>query len=194
MKQAEKLNLILRTLHSCGSSTIEEICEIQKIPINTYEEIKHLSERLRDEGYIKVTFTKGSTFATITSYGIEYCEEDSKPSKNNSLINNTFNIHNINNSPNSNIVLNSSKVNIKIQNCLEIEQKIKDIEQAILDSNEISVTEREDLKACLQDIKTSLDLQQEFKSPFFKLISLAANISTIASLVFQLGPLIFPSK
>ena len=90
--------------------------------------------------------------------------------------------------------MNSSNVNIKIQNCLEIEQKIKDIEQAILDSNEISVTEREDLKACLKDIKTSLDLQQEFKSPFFKLISLAANISTIASLVFQLGPLIFPSK
>ncbi|MEC5158044.1 hypothetical protein [Chryseobacterium sp. MP_3.2] len=80
MKQLEKLDLILKTLHTNQNSTIEDICETQNIPLNSIDEIQILAKRLEDENYIRV-------FATITSYGIEYCEENlSFPRSNSSKI------------------------------------------------------------------------------------------------------------
>ena len=193
MKQIEKLELILRTLYKFranGGSTMEEICETQNIPLNSRDEIQSLAEWLKDKNYIKLKLTKGSTFVTINSHGIEYCEEDLGLLKNNSLINNIFNINNISNCPNTNIVLDSSNVTFTIQNYPEIENKIKDIEQAILDSHEIHDAERENLKECLNDIKTSLESGKKPKCSFQVLLSNVANIGTIGQLVLQLGELI----
>ena len=110
--------------------------------------------------------------------------------KNTSINNNIFNINNISNCPNTNIVLDSSNVTFTIQNYPEIENKIKDIEQAILDSHEIHDAERENLKECLNDIKTSLESGKKPKFSFQVLLSNVANIGTIGQLVLQLGELI----
>ena len=86
--------------------------------------------------------------------------------------------------------MDSSNVTFTIQNYPEIENKIKDIEQAILDSHEIHDAERENLKECLNDIKTSLESGKKPKCSFQVLLSNVANIGTIGQLVLQLGELI----
>ncbi len=194
MKQKEKLDLIVKTLYKFrdnGSLTIEKIYEKLNIPLNSRDEIYIIAERLRDDGYIKVTFTKGTTFAIITSYGIGYCEEDLSFSKNISLINNTYNTYNINNSSNNNIVSNSSNVTIAIQNYPEIEIKFKEIQQAILINDKISATKRENILALLQDIKASLEAGNKPKMSFEVLLSNVANFATLTSSVLQLRELIF---
>lgn len=193
MKQKEKLDLILKALYRNRHflfSSLEDIIAELKIPIDSNNEIQNLAKRLEEERYIRIKLTKDCSFATITSYGIEYCEEDLSFSRSTYSVNNTFNIQNISESPNSNIISNSSKTNITIQNYPEIENIIKEIQDAILETKEISKTERENLEELLKDITTSLKEGQNPKFSIQKLLSNAGNFSSIGQLVIQLGQLI----
>src|SRR5690554_6143745 len=83
MKQIEKLDTLMFGLYARfkdgkQNGALEELVGNLQIPINGSEEVRLLADRLSDDGYIKIiSRNKQFVFASITSRGIEYCEEDS---------------------------------------------------------------------------------------------------------------------
>ncbi len=85
MKQSEKLDLILKELYKHKYDgkyhSIADAFLLRKIPINIYVELRSLTQRLKDDGFIKVVFQRDDCFGELTTSGIEYCEKNSIPMK-----------------------------------------------------------------------------------------------------------------
>jgi hypothetical protein len=101
MKQSEKLDLILKELYkhknNGGYYSLNEIFIELGIPINIAgQELVNLGNRLKNDGYVDVLrFEINDCIAQITTYGIEYVEEDSYSNSGTSIINNTYNSNNM---------------------------------------------------------------------------------------------------
>ena len=185
MKQSEKLDLLLRGLYSLkdhrGYKLMSEIVKQNELPI-LHQEIFTLAKRLQSDNYIDATFVMGGDcFAQINSYGIEYCEEDSYSYKGNSIITNNYNIT-VENSPNTNIVSQSTQVNISTN----YSQQYQEIMGA-LNSAEIEDAKREEILECLEEIKATLDAGQKPKYSFKSLLSLTADVATLAPYIVAFG-------
>lgn len=189
MKQSEKLDLILRELYnhkndgSCYS--IGEICRTLNIPLDSVSEIRLLANRLETDGFIKAVITCGDSSAELTSYGIEYCEENSYSYSEHSIITNNYSIS-IVNSPNSNIVNQSSNVSIT-QNISEVNQAIEKIRETIAIDKTINVTKATEILECLNEIQECLKKNNKPKFAIKSLLDIAGGISSIASWVTVLG-------
>lgn len=196
MKQSEKLDLILKGLYKYKKKdsypTIENICKEQNIPTDSDNEIRMLAHRLNGDNLIDARFTKSDTLVSLTSHGIEYCEENSYSIKGKAIIENMYNVT-ISNSPNTNIVSNSTNTSIQIKNSSEIKNKITEIHKSIEKNNEISIQEKENLFNCLEEIKTSIEIGKKPKFSFKQLTELGSNVAGISSLLIDLGKLIFVS-
>lgn len=194
MKQSEKLDLILRTLyqyrHDGRYYSIESICETQHITVEPRNEVRMLAHRLKDDGNIKVMFTKSHTSAILTSYGIEYCEEDSYAYKGHSIITNTYNLT-ISNSPNANIISNSSSVNIAINNYSDIKTKIEELKRAVNRAPEIDVKKKEEIIDCIEEVENNIDAGKKPNYSFNSLAHLAGSLSEVGILIIELKNLIF---
>lgn len=194
MKQSEKLDLILRALYQLrydgNFHSFKSICETQNIPVEPQNEIRMLAHRLKDDGYINAVFTRSDAAAVLTSYGIEYCEEDSYSYKGHSIITNTYNLT-ISNSPNANIVSSSTNVTIQIANHAEIKNKINELRKTVQSNADISDKKKQDLIDCLEEVETSIDAGKKPKFSFKQLTEQGSNVAGIGSLLVDLGQLIF---
>ena len=191
MKQSEKLDLLLRELYNYKFDghvySLKEICQEKNLPIEPYNEVRTLAHRLIDDRFITGNFTMDDCVAEITSYGVEYCEENSYTYRGHSIITNNYSIS-ISNSPNANIVSNSSEVNIIITNHAEIKNKISQIKDEI---SSLSHESKEDLLQCLEEVETTIEAGKKPKFSFKQLLEIGSSISGIGSLILELGELIF---
>lgn len=189
MKQSEKLDLILRELYKYKNDgkyySITSICESQNIPIDSQHEIFNISKRLHDDGFIKQSNTYDDCSAELTSYGIEYCEENSYSYSGHSVITNNYSIS-IVNSPNSNIINQSSNVAIT-QNISEVNQAVERIRETIAIDNTIEKSKATEIMECLNEIQECLKNNQKPKFAIKSLIDIVGGISSIASWVTTLG-------
>lgn len=189
MKQSEKLDLILNELYRYKNNgsyySIDEICKERKIPIDSIFELNRLAHRLKDDGLIEAIFSHNDCNAELTSYGIDYCEQDSYTYTGQSVITNNYNIS-ISNSPNSNIVNSSSHVNIEQQS----EGVLRAIEniRSELEKNEYrQASFTNDIIECLIEIENGIRSNQKPKFAIKSLIELGSDISSIAAWVTTIG-------
>lgn len=189
MKQFEKLDLILKELYKYKNDgrcySIGEICKDLNIPLDSVSEIGTLSNRLKTDGFIKAIPMCGDSLAELTSYGIEYCEENSYSYTGHSIITNNYSIS-IVNSPNSNIVNQSSNVSIT-QNISEVNQAIEKIRETVKTDKTISDSKATEIIECLSEIQECLKNNKKPKFAIKSLIDIAGGISSIASWLTVLG-------
>ena len=189
MKQSEKLDLILRELYKHkndgNNHSIEQICRALSIPLDSILEIDKLASRLKTDRLINAVMTNGDSLAELTSYGIEYCEENSYSYSGHSIITNNYNISVVN-SPNSNVVSQSSNVSIS-QSISEINQTIEKIRETIATDSTIELSKTNEILDCLNEIQVCIKNNQKPKYAIKSLLDIAGGISSIASLVMTLG-------
>ena len=189
MKQSEKLDLILRELykhkHESKYYYISVICKTLSIPYASINELYQLTDRLHDDGYVIKNNTLEYCSAKITSSGIEYCEENSYSYFGHPINTNKYNIS-IVNSPNSNIVTQSSDVTIT-QNISQANHAIEKIREAIATDQTIDDSNAKDIIECLNEIQKSLENNQKPKFAIKSLLGIASNIASISSWVTILG-------
>lgn len=187
MKQTEKLDLILKKLYEFGFDgkyhSIVEILSDSGVQA-TRGEVYALIERLDSEGLVKMTSTKDTIYADITSYGVQYCEDDSFTHRGIALINNNYDIK-IENSPGANIVNQSTNVSITNQ-INEIRNILEKLKQTIDEDMTVSESMKTDIKDCLLEIENNLKAGQVPKFGIRKFIELVGDISSIASFVISL--------
>jgi hypothetical protein len=190
MKQSEKLDVILRSLYKYRDDgqyhSVKEILESHNIAI-TLEEIPRLAFRLRDDGFVDlIAAVPDDYLCQINSYGIEYCEGDSYTYKGSSLISNNYNLT-ISNSPQSSIVAGSQNVTITTYNLVEVEKKITEIKNALDADRSINQNRRNEILECLSEVEQAVKNGGSPKYSLRSLLSLTADITAVAQLVYSLG-------
>lgn len=189
MKQSEKLDLILRELYKYRNDgkyySIAQVCETLSIPIASASEINTLAHRLKEDRYINATFVLNDCNAALTTHGIEYVEEDSYSYSGHSVITNNYSIS-IVNSPNSNIISQSSNVTIT-QNYFEASNAIERIREHIALDESIDKLKASEILECLNEIQDNLENNKKPKFAIKSLIDVAGGISSISSWLTTLG-------
>lgn len=189
MKQSEKLDLILRELYKYKNDgrfySFKEIFQTINIPFDSIDELLSLGERLEDDRYINASFTNGDCVAKLTSYGIEYCEDDSYSYSGHSVVTNNYSIS-IANSPNANIVSQSSDVKIT-QNVSNVNESIEKIRETVMVDDTIDRNKATEILDCLNEIQEAIKNNQKPKFAIKSLLDIAGGISSIASWITTLG-------
>ena len=188
MKQKEKLDLLLKQLYNHKAdhqyADVYDIFALMKDEVSETE-AELMVQRLEDLNLIEKIFTKDGLSAKITSKGIEYCEEDSFAQNGSPIVNNHYNL-NIKNSPNSNIINQSS--NVKIGSDIEqIDSLLNDILEKIISDQGLAESRKNDIKKCVEEIKNNL---KEDKVPEFglkTLLSLLSDVSSVSGLAINLA-------
>lgn len=192
MKQSEKLDLILRELYKYRFDgkyyNIGYLLEILNIEFEEHSELRMLGKRLENDGLIRTIWMKSGASACLTSHGIEYCEETSYSNSGSSLVTNNYQIT-IQNSPNSNIVTQSTNTYIQ-SNFNQITEKITQILNAIKEESSINEDEKRELIDNLEEIEILLKADKKPKASYKTLLENSASIAGIGSLVVELGKLI----
>lgn len=190
MKQAEKLDLILKFLYEKrfdgGDYDIPEILLGYGINVN-FEEGFALGKRLESDGLVKVIETKVGMAACLTTHGVDYIENDSYTYRGHSVTTNNYNIS-VSGSTNTNIVQSSSNVSIS-QTGNDLDEIIKEI-VAKLDSETIEAQKLNDILDCLNEIKESVKNDIKPKFAFRSLLTMTSDVSSIGSLVVALGQIL----
>lgn len=189
MKQSEKLDLILRELYKNKNDgryySIGFICDNLNIPLDSGIELNNIAHRLENDGFIKTMFTRGDCSATLTSHGIEYCEENSYSYSGHSIVTNNYSIS-IVNSPNSNIVNQSQNVTIS-QTTEQANDAIEKIRETINSDLSIDKNMATEILDCLNEIQESIKTNKKPKFAIKSLLDIAGGISSIASWLTVLG-------
>jgi hypothetical protein len=192
MKQVEKLDLILRDLynhkHDGKYYSIGEIVQRLKISDVNDIELKSLAHRLKNDGHIKAMFTHYDVSAALTSEGIDYCEGSSYSYGGNSIITNTFHME-ISNSPNANIVSQSSDVNIQITTN-EVSDTIKKIIDAVQNNKSVDEQTKQEILECVDEVKTVVDAGKKPKSALASLVHMAGSLAEVGLFVMELARLL----
>ena len=187
MKQSEKLDLILRELYKYKNESrfysFKEIFETINISFDSVNELVRLGERLEANGFINAIITNGDCSGKLTSYGIEYCEEDSYSYSGHSVVTNNYSIFN---SPNANIVSQSSIVTIN-QNVSNVNESIEKIREAVMADATIDRDKAGEILDCLNEIQEAIKNNQKPKFAIKSLLDIAGGISSIASWITTLG-------
>lgn len=189
MKQSEKLDLILKELYKYkndgGYYSIGWLCESLNIPLDSNLELNKLAHRLKKDGYINAIFTHNDCSAELSTYGIEYCEEDSYSYSGSSIITNDYSIS-IVNSPNSNIVSQSNNVTI-IQDISEMNKTVEKIKDLVAIDQTIDKKKAYEILDCLNEIQESLKNNKKPKWAIKSLFDMTSNIASISSWVATLA-------
>jgi len=182
MKQSEKLDLILKGLYDYKDTgkyhSLIGVCNAINIPL-ALEEWNRLAHRLKDDGYVRTIFNYDDCMLQLTTYGIDYCEQDSYTYSGNAIITNTYNI-NVENSSNINIVSQSTDVKITLETKNEADKKIELLLKKLSELTEIDNDLKTDIFDCVKDIQNKL--RQNEKVPKYSLKGLIDLTSKVASL------------
>ncbi|WP_421898308.1 hypothetical protein [Marinoscillum sp.] len=184
MMQSEKKDIILKYLYQHKDDgcyyNIEEILTSNSISSN-YVEIDRLANDLSLDKliYLKNLSSKLKK-GKISSKGIDYCEKTSYEIEGRSII------YNINNSPQANIVVNSTGTTITQHEIQKANDLIRQINTE-LEKVDIEVSARRDINECLAEIVDGLNNQTSPKFAIRSLISLVSDVATISGLAIQLS-------
>jgi len=189
MKQSEKLDLILRELYKTKNNgkyySIGVICSNLNIPIDSYHEYHNLAKRLEEDRFVKPVYTLSDCRATLTSHGIEYCEENSYSYSGHSIVTNNYSIS-IVNSPNTNVVNQSQNVTIT-QTKEQVNDALEKIREIIITDLSIDQNKASEILDCLNEIQEGLKANQKPKFAIKSLLDIAGGISSVASWLTILG-------
>ena len=188
MKQKARLDFLLNELYKCKSEDqMSDVYAItDKMPVEiTMSDAKVMAERLYNLDLIKLSNSKSSLRAKLTSIGIEYCEEDSFTNDGEPVINHNYNLT-ISNSPNSNIVNQSKSINInsKIEN---ISSLINEISNTIEQDSNINIEQKENIVDCAKEIKINLEKNNIPKIGIKSMLNLLSDIASVSSLALSLA-------
>jgi hypothetical protein len=197
MEQVEKLDLILKALYSRRASAhdeyLQDICEQEHIPLVSRNELHKLTERLESDNLIECTYIQAGIYAELTSYGIEYCEENSYSLKGHSIINNNYNLT-ITNSPNANIVSASTSVNIQSNSYSDLKSKFDEFKKIVINDSVIGESQKAEIIECLTEVEDAVDAGKKPKFSFKQLSEQASNVAGVSSLLLQIAQIIFGSN
>ena len=195
MKQVEKLDRILKGMYNRRTLKedvyLDTICELDSIPLVSVDELHKLADRLEGDNYIECTRIQAGIYAQLTSYGVEYCEEDSYSFKGHSIITNNNNYFTISDSPFANIVSDSNNVKILANNYGELKSKFTELKEKIIGDATISESQKAEILECIEEVQDSVDAGKKPKFSFRQLTEQASNISGVSSLLLQIGQMLF---
>lgn len=188
MKQSEKFDIILKRLYDHRHdgqyhSILEIMNDYGESP--SFDEVFSLAKRLEKDGYIKILGHHIDVMASLTSEGIDYVEEDSYSKSGSPIISNNYNIS-IVNSPNANLVNQSSKVSIS-QQFQDVDDAINNIRKNLRESNDIHAEIIENILECLKEIEQGIQNGNTPKFAIKSLIEISAGIASIGSWITTLG-------
>ena len=189
MKQSEMLDVILRYLYERRNNRAESSISaiLQESGIETDDnEVSRLANQLRKDGLIELNvLSQKLKKAKITSKGITYCEGDSHAHKGGSIINN----YNIVDSPQANIVVNSSQVTINQTQHDKAIAIIKEIRETISHDQAVALEMKKDILECLTEIESGIAIQKAPKFAVKSLLGMGSDIASISGLLINLGQL-----
>jgi hypothetical protein len=192
MKQSEKLDIILRYLYERRNDrrefSIAEILKESNVEADD-NEIGRLANQLKVDKLIELNvLSQKLKKAKITSKGITYCEEDSHAKKGESIVNH----YHIVNSPQSNIVVQSSQVTINQQQHDKATELIKEMREAIGQDQAVDLLLKREILECLTEIEAGVAAQRAPKFAIKGLLGIAANIASISKLALDLSHVVIP--
>lgn len=186
MKQSEILDLILKELYETKSDgQFKHIRDIlNELNIHaTVNEVIIYAERLKIDGFAEIIkVMPGGAVARITSFGIDYVENDSYSYRGKSIITNNY----IFDSPNASIVNQSQNVSIKINNN-EVNELFKQLQALIESSNQNDEKIKTAINDCLYEFKESVEQQKPSKSLLRQLLSLTSDIGGAGTLIYTIA-------
>lgn len=186
MKQIEKLDLILKSLYEKPGKIGEVVQLLKEKGVDvTFDDAIRLGKRLADAGFVKLSSVRDSALVEMKSEGIEFVEGDSFTHKGQSVISNHYIISN---SPNANLVAQSSNVSI-VQNIGDIKQTIEKIKSEVSSDTSVSVNKKQEFNECLHEVETGIQAGKNPKFAFKALLELASDFASVGSLVIELGKL-----
>jgi hypothetical protein len=190
MKQSEKLDAILKYLYERRDTRIEYSISsiLEELGIATNDaEMARLANQLRTDGHIELNNLSAKLKkAKITSKGIMYSEGDSYTHKGQTVTHNNYNIVN---SPQANIVAQSTKVTINQTQYDKATEIIKEMREAIGEDKTIDLTQKEEILECLAEIEAGVAAKREPKFAFKSLLSIGSNVASISKLALDLAKL-----
>jgi hypothetical protein len=191
MRQSEKLDAILNYLYERRDDdkqySITDILSSVGIEF-TVPEIARLAEHLEKDKYVTLNdLSSKLKKIKITSKGISYAEGDSYTKKGSSIVNNHYNIVN---SPQANIIVNSSQVAITQNQYEKATEIVKQIREVMDSDSSISEHIRYEVIECLAEIETSLESKRKPKFAIKALLEIASNVSSISSLALSLAQIL----
>lgn len=191
MKQSEKLDLVLKWLyarrHERHNTLLKRIMEELNI-YESREDEDRIATRLHSDGLARAERMAAGTLLTITSEGVEYCEESSYSKPGFSLT--TFNIGTVHSSNflNNTGSISGSTINQSLKQDNAVGEIISKIKQALPTEASLSSTEKEEILNRLDEIEEKLSAQKQVrKHNITDLLSVAANSAQVMGFVIQLG-------
>ena len=188
MKQSEKLDIILKRLYDYRYDgkyySITIILDNYNVNTN-FDEVFSLTKKLERDGHIKILGQHNDVLGSITTEGIEYVEDDSYSISGSPITNNHYNIS-IVNSPNANLISQSSNVSVE-QNFVDVHEAIDNIRKTIHENADIQKEILTDILECLNEIEQNVKNGNKPKFAIKSLLDIAEGIASIASWVTVLG-------
>lgn len=187
MKQSEKLDLILKQLYDFKFDgryyDIAEILSNKGCEVS-FDEAFSLGRRLQSEGLIKFIGTKDGASATLTSEGVEYSESDSYTFKGSAVITNHYDIK-IVNSPGSNVINQSSNVNVGSR-INDLESILTELIRTIEKDKEIDATNKQEICELEREVRNNLSAGYIPKNALKSLMNFLGNFSSLGSFVIKI--------
>lgn len=187
MKQKEKLDLILKRLYQnrhTKNSYLSIYAILQELCIyESDEEARTLATRLKDDHMVDAISTRGGVELKITSYGIDYCEEDSYSHAGIPAVALNYTIH-------GNAVFgdNNSNISQRISYGQESQELLRKIAEGIDSSAELSESQKTQALECVGDIEEKLQAQKKVSAyQWSNLLNCTANIAQVTSFALQLA-------
>lgn len=192
MKQSEKQDIILRWLYERRDDnreySIKSILEESQVNTN-YTEVSRLADILNQDKLIFLNDLSAKLKkAKISPKGITYCEESSYSSRGKSIVNN----YHIVNSPQANIVVSSSQVEINQSQYEKAKGIIKEIRETASRDETLDLYSKTEILECLTEIEAGLSQQRVPKFAIKGLLSSASDVSSISSLAISLAQFLIP--
>ncbi len=176
MKEAEKLDIILRGLYEFRS-TGTHVAPSYFIPELTFEDEKRIGRWFEDSGYAKMLITQDGCRLKITSEGILYCEDDSSSHPGTSITAFTYIVNN--NSPNSTIQVGIVG-QIQYTNIEEIQRQINEVRNQLGALTGISTNIVSEIGECLDEIEAKVEDRKPVPEFFWKWLGRVADGTSLA--------------
>jgi hypothetical protein len=146
-------------------------------------EVARLADDLKTDKYIHLKdLSSVLKKARITSKGVDYCEADSYSKRGQSIVNN----YHITNSPQANIVVNSSQVEINQTQQDKAESIINEIRDELAKES-FELEFKKEVLECLTEIQNGISSQKAPKFAIKSLLSLVGNSASISGLALSLA-------
>lgn len=153
---------------------------------NNATEVARLADLLSKDKYIHLNdLSSKLKKARITAKGITYCEGSSYAHKGQSVVNH----YHIVNSPQANIVVNSSQVEINQKQQDKAQEIINEMREAISRDQVVEIELKKDILECLTEIEAGIANKKTPRFAIKSLLGMGSDIASISGFVLNLAQL-----